>query len=230
MNFTKEIKKIFATVMTMLTTSKSERQIAQYLEKALPQFYSQFFTNNMIVNTRTVEKELLKISNFYKVPYKFNKDLFNVIKGRSLFSSDTSWTNAYTTKQINRLKSVVAKSLYEGKTEAELKNILSGQLKYSTKSAQLIARTERNRCLNTAKSMYFNEVDHDEYEKVWVTNMDGNEREEHAQMDGVVADENGYFSTSWGEYISEPGTGDDIEMNINCRCQIELRKIDKNKK
>ena len=226
MNFVKKLREIFATIVSLITSGR-ESDINRYINKALPEFYEQFFKGNMIVNRGLVEKELLSISNAYKVPYKFNKDVFNMIAGKSLFSADTTWTNAYTAKQINRLKRVVVKSLYEGKTEAELKDILTSQLKYSTKSAQLIARTERNRCLNTAVSMYYKEQDPAEYEKVWVTEGDDRVRDTHAEMDGVVADENGYFSTSWGEYISEPGSGYDVENNINCRCHIEIRKVDK---
>ena len=230
MNFIKEFKKLLNTVIGYIVAGKTESYINDYIQKAIPQFYTQFFANNMIVNTKTVEKELVTLSNYYKVPYKFNKDVFNAISGKSLFSVDTSWTNAYTAKQINRLKSVVTKSIYEGKSEKELKDILTSQLKYNTKSAQLIARTERNRCLNTANSMYFDQLDHNEYEKVWVTCMDGHEREEHGEMDGEVADEYGFWETPWGEYLSEPGTGNDVEMNINCRCTCIIRKIDENKK
>lgn len=210
----------------MVVGGKTAAQINTYIQTVAPSMYQQFFKDNMIINTRTVQKELMTLSNFYKVPYKFNKDLFEAIAGRSLFSSDTSWTNAYTQREINRLKSIVTKSLYEGKTEEELKNILSQTLGYTGRQSQLIARTERNRCLNTANSMYYDNVDHEEYEKVWVTTIDDRTREMHLEMDGEVADPvTGLFETPWGEYLSEPGTGSNVEENINCRCRVELRKI-----
>lgn len=222
MNFVKEFKALLSSILAMIVAKKSEIEINLFINDMVPKFYNQFFANNMIVNTQTVQKELVTLSNFYKVPFKFNKDLFNAISGNSLFSSDTSWTNAYTKKEINRLKSVVAKSLYEGKTEAELRAILTQDLKYNARAAQLIARTERNRCLNTAVSMYYNQLDPNKYVKVWHTNMDGHERPEHASMNGKQADQWGYFQTTWGESMSEPGSGSNVKMNINCRCRSEI--------
>ena len=218
----------FLAALVILFKSGNERKINQFIDETVTSLYSQFFAKNMIVNTGLVEKEVIKLGNFYKIPYKFNKDVFNAIQGRSLLSNNSSWTNAYTTKQKNRLKRIISKALYEEKTEKEVADLLRKDLFFQQRRTQLIARTEMMRAKNTAVSMTWDTLDHNKYEKVWINNG-SNVRDTHVEMEGAIADPaTGLFTTTWGEYLSVPGSGSDTKNNINCKCSIVIReKIEK---
>jgi uncharacterized protein with gpF-like domain len=61
-----------------------------------------------------------------------------------------------------------------------------------------------------------------------VTSGDEKVRDSHEEMAGAIADPvTGLFSTTWGEYLSVPGSGMDTKNNINCRCRVEIRKVSK---
>lgn len=224
--FSERFKKFLSSLAGMILLKASLRDIELYIDMLLTQLYKSWFAQNMLINVGLVESELITLSNFYKVPYKFNKDVFLNIKGRSLLSSDTTWTTAYTQKEINTLKRIISRALYEKKNETEIADILSRRLKVGSNKAKLIARTEVSRCKNTALSMYYDTLDKSIYRKKWVSQHDTAVRPEHAQMDGKIADPvTGIYATVWGEYMSEPGTGNVVEQNINCRCNSEIVKI-----
>lgn len=217
----------FLAALVVLFKSGSEVRINRYIDETVTALYSQFFAKNMIVNTGLAEKEVLKLGNFYKIPYKFNKDVFNAIQGRSLLSNNSSWTNAYTAKQKNRLKRIISKALYEEKTEKEVADLLRKDLFFQQRRTQLIARTEMMRTKNTSVSMIWDTLDHAEYEKVWINNGQ-NVRDTHVEMEGAIADPvTGLFLTNWGEYLSVPGSGSDVKNNINCKCSVVIRKKEK---
>ena len=220
-----KLYKKFLAVLVTLFKSGNEKIINKYIDETITSLYTQFFASNMVVNTGLVEKEVISLGNFYKVPYKFNKDVFNAIQGKSLFSNNTSWTTAYTAKEKNRLKRIISKALYEQLSEEEVAAKLRNELFYSQRKAQLIARTEMMRSKNTAVSMTWDTLDHDKYEKVWISRHDDKVRDNHEAMDGVVADPvTGLFLTNWGEYLREPGTGSITKENINCRCKVVIRE------
>jgi uncharacterized protein with gpF-like domain len=54
----------------------------------------------------------------------------------------------------------------------------------------------------------------------WVATLDDRTRPSHAEMDGVEADEDGLFETSWGT-VNGPGLEGPPEEVINCRCRVE---------
>ena len=73
MTFFGKLYKKFLAVLVTLFKSGNEKTINKYIDETITSLYTQFFKSNMIVNTGLVEKEVISLGNFYKVPYKFNK-------------------------------------------------------------------------------------------------------------------------------------------------------------
>jgi len=223
-----KLKALFVVIYKLIGKKTPLPIIEKMIQVQTEQIYQGFFEKNLISNLGYVEKEVNRLSNIYKIPYKFNKDVFLNIKGTSLLSSNSTWTTGYTQQQINRLKKVVAQSLYNMTPEADVKERLMTEFGYSSRKAGLIARREVLTTRNSAVDMIWEEDNKEIYDKVWVTMGDDIVRDSHIAMNGKIADPvTGLFQTTWGEQLSYPGSGYDAKNNINCRCHIELRKREK---
>jgi uncharacterized protein with gpF-like domain len=224
MTFLSSFKIYISQVFAMYI--KKDPSLDNYINTVGNELWKSFFNSNQVLNKKLVEKEVIRLSNFYKVPYKFNKDVMNRIVGVSTFTGDPVWTSGFTKKQINSIKRIVTSGIYGDKTESQVQEELMNRVGMAKRQAQLIARNETQKLKNTSVQMYYETPEvKAEYDKVWVSEMDDRTREDHREMNGQIADPvTGLFTTTWGESLNYPGSGYDVGQNINCRCKIILRK------
>jgi SPP1 gp7 family putative phage head morphogenesis protein len=82
-----------------------------------------------------------------------------------------------------------------------------------------IARTETNRVRNAGKEKGYERAKQKgvEFKKEWISTLDSRTRDMHKKLDGMLADEEGYFTVS-SFRAKYPGGFGVAEMDINCRC------------
>lgn len=219
--------KIFLAKVFFMYANK-DRGLDAYINKVGTDLWQQFFSTNQILNKKLIEKDVIKLSNFYKIPMKFNKDVIDRILGVSTFTGDPIWTKGFTTKQINSIKRIVTSGIYGDKSEQQVKDELQNRLGIAKRQTQLITRNETMKLKNTAVNMYYETPEvKAEYDKIWVSEIDDKTRQDHIDMNGRKADPvTGLFTTTWGEVLSYPSTGRIVGESINCRCKIKLvRKL-----
>jgi len=127
--------------------------------------------------------------------------------------NETTWT---------KLQTSLTSGMELGETLAEMSARVETVMKSRIASSKLtIARTEVIGVMNGATVDGFKQTGVVEG-KEWITAGDGNEREDHADMDGQIADLDGYFTVpSTGDRLEYPGDpGGDAAQIINCRCTV----------
>jgi len=86
-----------------------------------------------------------------------------------------------------------------------------------------IAQTENHRAQTQGRLRSFDQAE--EYgviaQRIWTSTLDDATREDHQDMDGQVANEEGYFMLD-GDEVEGPGLTGIAEQDINCRCTVRM--------
>ena len=113
------------------------------------------------------------------------------------------------------------KEINEGIDNNESTNQIKDRLKKyfgkATNRANTIARTEITAQLNAGTIMQYEDIGVEK--KEWLTNIDGFERDEHAEANHQVVDLKDSFFVG-GEHMEAPAMGIKPRNNINCRCFV----------
>lgn len=112
-----------------------------------------------------------------------------------------------------KVSAAVAEGLAAGNTIAEITDNLGAI--FDKARARMIARTEATGSINGGTKEYFAEIG---AKKVWLTTMDGNERESHAKLNGETRNADEPFSNGL-QYPADPSAADAEEV-VNCRCTM----------
>jgi HK97 family phage portal protein len=118
-----------------------------------------------------------------------------------------------------RVRKALKKGLKEGESLNQLADRVAAVFDSSRGArSKMIARTETVRAANfgTQNSMKQNGVE----KRSWLTTRDGDVRDEHKELDGVVADIDEPFEVA-GESAMFPGDFGVAELDINCRCLLK---------
>lgn len=158
----------------------------------------------------------------YKVPTEvLQANLYNPMD-RIKWSTRSQ---AHVQNYVDRIRNEISRSIVQGDSyyDTALRiNRLGEKLYYDIVR---IVRTEQHRVQSAAVNYSF-EVSQKAAErqglrlaKQWVAAQDNRTRDEHDELDGQLADEEGYFEVD-GMRAQYPGGFGIPEMDINCRCSI----------
>jgi len=121
-----------------------------------------------------------------------------------------------------KLDRTITQGLIQGQSYGKMaKALKSGVYENSAAKAMRIARTEGHRASIQGKLRHIDEAERlgVKVQRVWDATLDKATRPEHGELDGQVANKEGFFNTSFG-LVQGPGLSGIPEEDINCRCTI----------
>lgn len=190
------------------------------IESRFNRLFENYFIGGYSASKALVDAEVAKTANVLKVPWKYNRDVIDLINESSVFKgyADDLYREGFKRGEIDRLKRVLVSATYENADEKVLARELQKSFNLTKKRSMLLARMETKRLRETTKSIYYSQQEvQDKYELVWDAKNDEAVRPSHLAMDGKVADSNGYFqSMDFGLVMSPP-------LAYNCRCSTYFR-------
>lgn len=138
-----------------------------------------------------------------------------------------NWKGAqtkYGVRLLSGIKQEISQGLITGKSIQDTTKLITKRFNVSANNSLKIVRTEMHRSENAGRLLAFD--DNKEVAeglgykmvKIWSSAPGSRTRDEHAQMDGVEADDNGLFTLSDGITTEAPGLTGDPYHDVNCRC------------
>lgn len=201
----------------VIGSQETRRQI----EERFTKIFNKYFIAGLDASKLLVDKEVTLLTNTLEVPFKYNKDVIDLVNNQSVFKGfqDQLYKDRFTKGEIDRIKRVLLSGTYSNKDEKLLRDELQKSFNLTKKRAQLLARDETKRLRETTKTVYYQQAEvQKNYELVWDAVVDDATRDPHLELDGQVADSKGYFqSPTFGRVISPP-------LSYNCRCSTFFRK------
>ena len=127
----------------------------------------------------------------------------------------------------NNIKDDLNRIFLHGASYAQASARLAEQGYSSYRRAMVITRTEAGRVQAVARERAQSEARSlgIEFDKVWVATLDGRTRHNHAELDGVKADKDGYFEIN-GLRTKQPHMFGFASEDVNCRCRTISRLKD----
>ena len=128
---------------------------------------------------------------------------------------------------VRQMQEQLTQGLIRGESYQKVANRLKDRMEVGAGNAIRIAQTEMHRCQVQGRVEAF---DHSEdygleEKRIWVSTLDGDTREDHQEMDGEKADEEGYFELPDGARGRGPGLIGEPHHDINCRCTIRVEIV-----
>lgn len=162
-----------------------------------------------------------KILNFTPIDHTAIKKILT--KEENPFNLVTGLTDKVGLR--NKLKGELMSGLLKGESIPKIAKRIKTLTEKNLRDSVRIARTETTRVVNSAKQDILHEGKRLGFKmkKKWIATTDGRVREEHAQMNGVVVDEDEPFIMPNGDRLMFPGDislGASPENVINCRCTM----------
>lgn len=123
---------------------------------------------------------------------------------------------------IKKIRSEIEKGREQGKTKDEILNDIKRSTAFDKKRAELIARTESTKAINSAIVESYKQAKSSGVvvKKMWVTEGDDKVRESHADLDGVTIEPATNFRSGSGAEGIAPGSMGEASEDCNCRCTI----------
>lgn len=131
------------------------------------------------------------------------------------------------------VKQIIANATAEGielglspwDLEKEIEKVVLDKWRFHGKfNAERIARTETLTASSYGSFIGARDTGL-EIQKIWLTNMDGRERETHAQANGQTVGMDEYFIVGGSQMLTTHAAGAPPEEVINCRCVTQYRPI-----
>ena len=121
-----------------------------------------------------------------------------------------------------RIREEVAQGLIQGQPYQTTANAISRQMGMSAGRANRIVTTESHRAQMTGRLDGIKQAESAGVitERVWVATLDGDTRDQHGDMDGRTAEQDGTFILPDGTVTEGPGLSGVAEHDINCRCDV----------
>lgn len=133
-------------------------------------------------------------------------------------------------KNINNLQQTVNEEisigLIQGKSYENISKKITERFTVGANSALKVIKTETHKVVNKAQSDVFNEVKSSanrlgfKVVKKWLSAKGARTRDEHVEMNGKIADDDGYFTLPSGVRTKGPGLSGIAADIINCRCSM----------
>jgi hypothetical protein len=123
--------------------------------------------------------------------------------------------------EITDIESAITRGIATGANYKKTADMLKDKITGGYNAALRIIRTEstRNRAEGFNSAFDVMVKSGLDVRKVWITRMDGSERQDHAELNEAESDKNGMFSTAVG-LVAGPGLSDEPSFVINCRCSL----------
>jgi len=226
-NFIKNLRE--AAIKIGALTIARQRNIPVFVDgetQNLTSIFDDLFADGRKADIVLIKKDLLRLTNTYEVPLKYNKQVLDSINDISIFRGyyDKRYRDVFTKREIYNLKQTILSGKYAGLSEAELTTNIRNTINVTKNRARLLARTETQRLRETTNTIYFKQPKIQKaYDRVWITRQDSSVRPSHDRMNGLSANKDGLFLSPDVGYVTGPGAGSG-EFSISCRCHTELRK------
>ena len=125
-----------------------------------------------------------------------------------------------------QLKEQLTQGLTQGEGYEKIAKRLKDRMDVGANEALRIARTETHRSQVQGRLEGFDRAEKAGVvaKRIWVSTLDDRTREDHEEMDGQVADENGMFDVE-GIKAEGPGLTGSAEQDINCRCAVRMEIV-----
>lgn len=192
------------------------------LEGEFAEIFNKYFVAGFDGSRTLVNKEVAIIADSLKVPWRYNKDVIDLVNEQSVFKgfADQLYKEKFSRQEIDRLKRVLLSSTYSNADEKVLRDELQKSFNLTKRRAQLLARGETKRLRETTKIIYHNQREvADKFELVWDAVVDEATRPGHLELDGSIRQADGYFySPTFGKVKAPP-------IAYNCRCTTYFRRI-----
>lgn len=126
---------------------------------------------------------------------------------------------------ITNIKSNITQGLIKGESYEKMANRIKDVLEKDASKANRIVRTEAHRNAIQGQMASYEQAENVgvKINYVWQASIDSSTREDHARMDGVIADMvkgEPVFTFPDGTTTSAPGLSGDPAQDINCRCAV----------
>lgn len=196
-------------------------QLSAEIEKRFGAILNKYFINGMDASKLLVDKEVAVLVDALKVPWKYNRDVIDLVNNNSVFKgfADQLYKEGFKRGEIDRIKRVLLKGTYNNLDEKVLRDELQKSFNLTKRRAQLLARDESSRLRETTKKVYYQQPEvQEKYELVWDAVGDKKTRPAHQELDGKVANSDGnFYSPTFGEVGPPP-------LDYNCRCSTFFKR------
>jgi len=120
-----------------------------------------------------------------------------------------------------RIREEITQGLIQGKPYSEMARRIKDPMDKTAYKAVRIIQTECHRVQVDGRLSAFDDAEDAgvEFSRIWTATLDDATREEHQDMDGEEANEDGYFDLD-GDMVRGPGLTGIAEHDINCRCNV----------
>lgn len=204
----------------LMAASLTEEALNQVADQLSPVFLS-YFNQCAQAGNVLVDRRISSLTNALSVPFKYDRNVIDRVNGVSVFKGYYSdrYRNDFTNGEIDRLKRTILRGTYENIDEQELSRRIQETINVSDRRARLLARNETQRLRESTSAIYASQPEvREKYDRMWDTQGDANVRPSHQEMQGLLANEDGYFiSPTYGE-VAGPGAGP-VEFVAGCRCR-----------
>jgi SPP1 gp7 family putative phage head morphogenesis protein len=130
---------------------------------------------------------------------------------------------------IIKTREQLTQGLIQGESISQMANRLKNVYEGDLNKAVRIARTETNRVRNEGTLDSYEHAKNRglEFDKIWLSTIDGRVRDSHAQLDGQKADKDGLFHVNGLSTIG-PGQFSIASEDIHCRCttRVEFKDLE----
>ena len=120
-----------------------------------------------------------------------------------------------------QLREQLTQGLIKGEGYRETARRIKKRMEVGATNVLRIAATENHRAQTQGRKKSFQQAKSYgvEMDEIWTSTLDDVTREDHQDMDGKVANEEGLFDLD-GDLVEGPGLTGIAEQDINCRCAI----------
>ena len=129
-------------------------------------------------------------------------------------------TTKYNAQGLRDIEALIRRSLMTGDSYAKTTRALRDLMGTDAYKAARIVRTESERNMTTGNMAMFDDLSETvPLKRMWVATLDDRTRDTHQALDGVIADDDGYFRAAGFETLG-PGMSGDPAEDCNCRCSV----------
>lgn len=139
-----------------------------------------------------------------------------------------TWINRATEhgRKLNQnIREEITRGIIQGKSYPEVARQIKKKIDIASTRLVRVVQTETHRAHTMGSLEAFSRIEalaEDsgfKVKKLWLATLDGKTRDEHRELDGQIADEDGLFHVA-GFSAEAPGLFGVAELDINCRCEI----------
>jgi uncharacterized protein with gpF-like domain len=208
-----------------------EKQIADIIKQ----------TNGEVIKTTTQELKDLYSQSYYYAGFAMESQIgvrlgFGLLREGDVKAcllnplDHIKWTvrqAEHSKSLLSQIRGELTQGILKGSGYNKIAKNIERKTKIAADKSLLIAQTEGHRVMQMGRldAMDTAETAADNMgmtiKKVWIATLDDKTRDDHAEMDGQIADADGMFYFPDGTPTEAPGMSGIPEQDINCRCVVQ---------